>query len=109
MSAWVTKVDTSPTATTVIVHVTVANHSDEPVWECVSLIVRRGTEDRSGMNAALDHGVLAPGEERPETVTVRAVPEWQASEVRPNDLPRVILSFVDSSRRGWTRAIDGAL
>ena len=110
VSAWVTKMDSSPTATTSVVHFTIANHSDEPVWKCQADIAH-GKGDLWILHVATDQGVIPPRSSRGElTVNVKTShPEWRASTIEPGDYPMVLLHFVDASGRQWRRTMDGAL
>jgi hypothetical protein len=113
VSGWVTSIDSGRAATECVVHFTVANRSDEPVWNCLADLwfvdLSRSGSPGTPIGGT-DLGVVAPGGERSVPVQCPIpTPKWQVDWVGPADFPMVLLQFVDASGLGWKRTVDGAL
>ena len=92
---------------------TVANRSDEPVWNCIADMFYGTRGQRSGlwvMIGSSNLGVLAPDVPREANIRCKIpTPKWQVDWVGPADFPMVLLHFVDAAGTSWRRTIDGGL
>src|ERR1700677_3880594 len=114
VSAWATRVDTSPTATDCTVHYVFANNSTEPIWEAeayLSLSNRDGGFCPLGEQEELG---LVPPDRRREMSLWCAIPDGveeqlKVDRVAPENLPRISVQFLDAGGRRWRRTSNGSL